>query len=117
MSTIFSVLRWCDKYIEEIISSTCIALIATCVFLQFAVRFFTGSALAWPEEIAIYSMAWAMYIGGSMSVREKGHMRILIGIQRLPRKLAIGILLIADSIWLVFNIFMMFIGIDYIVVP
>ena len=114
MGKVMSVLRWCDKYVEEIISSVCIATIATCVFLQFAIRFFTGAALAWPEELAIYAMAWAMYIGGSMSVREKGHMRILVGIQHLPRKLAISILMIGDFIWFIFNIFMVFVGIDYI---
>jgi len=114
MSLIIKGLRLLDKYFEEVVCSIGLSLIATCVFLQFMTRCFFGSAMAWPEEIAAYSMAWAMYLGGCMSVREKGHMRILIGVRRLPRKLGIGVIMFADLAWFAFCIFMTVVGIEYI---
>lgn len=111
----FSVfIKWLDAYIEEIICAISLSAVAVCVFTQFIVRCFFGSALAWPEEIAIYGMVWAMYMGASMCVREKAHMRILIGVKALPPKASMAVIIFADFTWLIFNFFMVFIGIDYI---
>lgn len=103
-----------DKYFEEVVCAIGLSLIATCVFLQFVTRFFFGSAMAWPEEVSAYAMAWSMYIGACMCVREKGHMRVLLGVKRLPRRLGIPVIMFADLLWFGFCVFMVFIGADYI---
>ena len=108
------ILRWLDTYFEECVCALAISLIALCVFLQFLTRCVFGSALAWPEEVAIYGMVVAMYIGACMCVREKAHMRILVAIKKLPRTLCISILLLADTLWFFFNLFMVYIGIQYV---
>ena len=114
METISKAIKWLDTYFEEVICSIGIATVATCVFLQFAVRFFFGTGLAWTEELAVYGMVWSMYIGACMCVRAKAQMRILILVQRLPRVLSLSMVILADFIWFGFNIFMVFVGVDYV---
>lgn len=114
MQKILYGLRLLDKYFEEVICAIGLSLIAICVFLQFATRFVFGSGIAWPEEVAVYAMVWSMYIGACMCVREKAHMRILLGVQRLPTRMGLAVIIFADFIWLAFNIFMIFVGMDYI---
>jgi len=114
MTIILKSLRLLDKYFEEVVCSIGLSLIATCVFLQFITRFIFGSGMAWPEEVAVYGMVWAMYLGGCMCVREKGHMRILIVVRRLPRRLSIAAIVFADLAWFAFCIFMTVVGIEYI---
>lgn len=107
-------LKWLDTYFEETICAISLSLVALCVFLQFVVRCLFGSAMAWSEEVAIYGMVWAMYMGASMCVREKAHMRILLGVRALPYKLSVAVIVFADAAWLVFNLFMVVIGADYV---
>lgn len=114
MSIIIRSLRLFDKYFEEVLCFIGLSLVAICVFLQFLTRFLFGSGMAWPEEVAVYGMVWAMYLGGCLGVREKGHMRILIGVQRLPRRMSIAVMIFADLAWFAFCIFMTVVGIEYI---
>ncbi len=114
MQLIINALKFIDKNFEEVICFIGVSLVAICVFLQFMIRLVSGSALSWPEELAIYGMAWSMYIGACLCVRNKGHMRILLLVKKLPRKLGLSLLIFGDILWFSFCIFMMFVGIDYI---
>ncbi len=109
-----SIIQLIDDRFEEIICAISFSMVAICVFLQFCVRAFFGSAMAWPEELAIYGMAWGVYMGSSMCVREKAHLRILLVVNSLPRKLAISVIGFGDLCWLIFNLFMVVVGFDYI---
>lgn len=114
MKKLYYILQLVDEYFEEVVCAIGLSLIAICVFLQFGTRFLFGSGLAWPEEVAVYGMVFSMYIGACLCVREKAHMRILLLVQRLPHRLSIATIMLADFIWVLFNIFMVFVGIDYI---
>lgn len=109
------IIHFLDAYFEEIICAVGILTVATCVFLQFAVRFLFGSGLAWPEELAVYGMVWSMFIGASMCVRSQMQMRILVFVQRFPRKIALALIMLADTIWFCFNIFMVVVGGEYVI--
>ncbi len=114
MEIISKILKWLDVYFEEVVCAIGIAAVALGVFLQFAVRFIFGTGIAWAEEVAVYGMIWSMYIGAAMCVHAKGQMRILIVVQRLPHYFGLAIVLLADAIWLGFNIFMVIVGADYV---
>lgn len=103
-----------DKRFEEVICMFAIALMASCTFLQFASRSFFGKSFAWPEELAIYCMAWAVYMGAAMCVRERGHLRIMIAVTKLPGHLPTVVVIFGDTLWLSFNLFMVFHGYEYI---
>lgn len=111
---IFSTIHILDQKFEEIVCSIAISAFAICVFLQVFVRIIFGSALAWPEEIAIYGMAWFVYMGASLCVRERAHLRILLGVTALPKPVAMTLVILGDFLWVAFNIFMVWHGYKYI---
>ena len=95
-----------ERYFEEVICSLCLSLMAGCVMLQVILRYFFAAASPWAEEIAVYSMIFAVYLGASMAVRERAHIRIVLLIRVLPRALAIGAVVLADALWFGFLVFM-----------
>ncbi len=114
MQQFFKALKFVDTHFEEVLCFIGISCIAICVFLQFMIRLTLGSALAWPEEIAIYGMAWSMFLGACLCVRQKAHMRILLLIKKLPRKIGLSLLVFGDILWFFFCIFMCLVGVEYI---
>ena len=103
-----------DRHLEEAIASFCLAVVAVCVFLQVILRYGFGTALTWTEELAGFCMAWAVYMGAALGVRERFHIRILVGVMVLPRLLRLPVILIADGLWLAFNAFMLWFGFEYL---
>ena len=59
-------------------------------------------------------MPWAIYMGAALGVRERFHIRILVGVRSLPMLTQYLIIFAGDFLWLAFNIFMIKYGIDYL---
>ena len=110
------ILRWLDRYFEEIICCTCIAIIACCVFLQVIARYVFNVGMHWTEEVAAFAMVWGVYMGAALCVRERFHIRIMIGVVSLPEKLGKGVIILADLLWAFFCLFMITVGFDYLAV-
>lgn len=108
------VIRFLDAHLEEIIACVCIGMVACLVFLQVIMRYGFGSALTWTEELSGFAMAWAVYMGAALAVRERFHIRIMAGVVALPRPIAMPLVILADLIWLAFNVFMIKVSIDYL---
>ncbi len=111
---ILSIITFIDLKFEEILCYLAISATAISVFLQACVRVIFGTALAWCEEIAVYGMAWGVYMGASLCVREKAHIRILLGVKALPKKSGLVLLIFGDCLWVGFNLFMVVFGYKYI---
>ena len=111
---ILSIITFIDLKFEEIVCYMAISATAISVFLQACVRVIFGTALAWCEEIAVYGMAWGVYMGASLCVREKAHIRILLGVKALPKKSGLVLLIFGDCLWVGFNLFMVVFGYKYI---
>ncbi len=103
-----------DRHFEEAIASACLTLVAVCVFLQVVLRYGFGMALTWTEELSGFAMAWAVYMGAALGVRERFHIRILIGVVALPKTLGLPTILLADFLWLAFNVLMIRFGGEYL---
>ena len=56
------------------------------VFAQVLARYIFEVALHWTEETAAIAMVWAVYMGASLCVRERFHIRIMVAVQALPVK-------------------------------
>ncbi len=106
--------RYLERHFEETIASACLALIAVCVFLQVVLRYGFGTALTWTEELAGMCMAWAVYMGAALGVRERFHIRILVGVFALPKVLQLPLVLLADACWMLFNLLMVWFGLEYV---
>ena len=111
-----AVLSWLEKHFEEVISCTCIVIIACCVFLQVLARYVFGVAVHWTEEVAAFGMVWAVYMGAALCIRERFHVRILVGVASLPRMLGRPAIFLADLAWALFCIFMLWVSWEYLAV-
>ncbi|MGE0315183.1 MAG: TRAP transporter small permease [Lautropia sp.] len=109
-----SALRLLDRHLEEGIACACIGAIACFVFLQVILRYGFGTALTWTEELSGFAMAWAVYMGAALAVRERFHIRIMAGVVALPRPAALALVILADLVWLAYNLFMIKVCIDYL---
>jgi len=108
------VLRLLDRHFEAVIACSCLALVACLVFLQVVLRYGFNTALTWTEELSSFAMVWAVYMGAALAVRERFHIRIMAGVVAMPRKIALLLVVLADLIWLVFNLFMIRVSFEYL---
>ena len=109
-----SVLQAIDRHFEEALACTALAVVAVCVMLQVFVRFVLSTPLLWTEEVAAIGMAWAVYMGAALCVRERFHIRVFAGVLLLPTGIARWIVIFADALWLGFLIFMAVVTTEYL---
>lgn len=109
-------LRWLERHFEELICCSCLAIIAVAVFSQVIARYVFEVALHWTEETAAICMVWAVYMGASLCVRERFHIRIMVAVQALPTGFGRIVIFTADALWAFFCIFMVRVSWDYLAV-
>lgn len=109
-------LKWLERHLEELICCVALIVIAISVFSQVIARYVFEVALHWTEEVAAISMVWAVYMGASLCVRERFHIRILVAVQSLPTGMGRIVIFIADLLWAFFCLFMVRVSWDYLAV-
>ena len=107
-------IRWLARHFEELICCIALVIIAVSVFSQVIARYIFEVALHWTEEVAAVSMVWAVYMGASLCVRERFHIRILVAVKALPMFMSRGVIFLADILWALFCLFMLRITWDYL---
>ena len=107
-------IRWLARHFEELICCIALVIIAVSVFSQVIARYIFEVALHWTEEVAAVSMVWAVYMGASLCVRERFHIRILVAVKALPVMMSRGVIFLADILWALFCLFMLRITWDYL---
>jgi C4-dicarboxylate transporter DctQ subunit len=114
MTTESRLWRAVDEHLESAIACIFLATVAVCIILQVILRYGFNVALTWTEEIAGYAMVGAVYMGASLAVRERFHIRIMAGVLLFPRFISLPIIILSDLIFLGFNIFMLWVIYDYL---
>ncbi|MEL6101148.1 MAG: TRAP transporter small permease [Pseudomonadota bacterium] len=109
-------LKWLERHFEELICCTCLAVIAVAVFAQVVARYIFQIALHWTEETAAMCMVWAVYMGAALCVRERFHIRIMVGVAALPGGVGRIVVFVADILWAFFCLFMLKVSWDYLAV-
>ncbi len=107
-------LKWLERHIEELIACSALVVIAVSVFSQVMARYVFEIALHWTEEVASVSMAWAVYMGASLCVRERFHIRILVAVKSLPERFGRIVIFVADIAWAFFCLFMLRVTWEYL---
>ncbi|WP_092158746.1 TRAP transporter small permease [Maridesulfovibrio ferrireducens] len=70
-------LKYLDK-IEEIFSSSCLAVMALIIAVQVFQRYVLQSSLDWSEELARYLFIWSVYVGCSYATQADRHLEVTI---------------------------------------
>ena len=77
---------------------------ALLLFVNVFMRYVFLAPISWAEEMTLYLCVWLVFVGGSVAVREKGH----IAIDLLPHVLSPrGRLLLARGVALLFLVFLL----------
>ncbi len=84
----------------------CLTVVASCIIYQVILRYIFSSASPWVEELAVFGMVFAVYFGAALGARERAHIRITLLVNKLPRRFAVIVVIIADFMWASFVIFM-----------
>jgi TRAP-type C4-dicarboxylate transport system permease small subunit len=98
--------------LEEYVSAFLVGLMILCLMLQVGVRIVIGAGLAWTEELSRFCFIWAVYVGASLAAKRAAHVRISAQFLLAPVKVRLFFRIVADSIWIGFNIFFVFLTID-----
>ena len=99
-------LAWLERHGEEAVAGVCLCVLSTLVFGQVIMRYALHSPLSWSDEVASWCMVGLVYFGAAFAVRERAHIRVLIAIVALPRRAGLAVGILADAVWLAFNLIM-----------
>lgn len=96
------IVKWIDKYFEEILCVFTMALVVFFTFTQVLFRFVLNLNLDWTEELARYSFVALVYFGISLATKMNAHIRVEVVEKFVRGRVKTLIMLIASIIWLAF---------------
>lgn len=98
LNRIVDVIDWLAKLVGAVL-----AILMTGVMLaQVFFRYVLNDSLPWSEELSVYFMIWAIFIGAAIVMRNWQHTRITVFAKMLPRPGQILLLLLAKTGTIVF---------------
>jgi len=89
-----------------------LAAMASMVFANVALRFFTDRSILWVEEVSRYLMIWLTFLGAGLVLRYGGHIGIDTLQERFPA-VASRIRAVIFVVMLAFFVVMLWLGIRY----
>ncbi len=106
------ILKLLDRHFEEVACSILLVILVGLLGWQVFTRFVLNFSNAWNEEICRFTFIWMVYLGVSLGVKRREHIRIMVFLKLIPRKLHRGIYYIAEIGWLGFCLVVFFLSID-----
>ncbi len=100
------ILRWLDKYFEEVIVLSLLAIMVIIMGIQVFMRYAVNYSLSWPEELTRYMFIWFVFIGMSYAVKYDIHIRINI-LETFVPKIEKTLRVIQDIFFFVFCCYML----------
>lgn len=98
--------------IEETILVGSLIVNVCIVFIQVIMRYFFNTSLAWSEELSRYIFIWQVWLGSSIAFVDRQHIRVDLIFSIFKSKKSEKIInLLVNIIWLIFNLFLVYIGI------
>ena len=91
---------------EGYLCGVLLTAVVTLLFFQVVMRVGFNLGIAWVEELARYAFVWFVFLGAARAARLGAHNRVAIHLKLLPPKVADYLLLLADLIWVAFNLAM-----------
>lgn len=97
------------QFIDAFESHFCrflLCFFVTLLFVQVIFRVIIMESLSWSEELSRFAFVWFAFLGASYAARLGAHNRVTIQFKLCPKLAKNIILLIADAIWILFNVVM-----------
>jgi TRAP-type C4-dicarboxylate transport system permease small subunit len=95
-------LKLLDKHIEEWIligTYTAMLVIATA---QIFFRYVVNVSISWSQDLLTYMLIWSVFIGISLTVRERKHIKVELAFVILPEKYQFYLKVLSNLVFMVF---------------
>jgi TRAP-type C4-dicarboxylate transport system permease small subunit len=94
---------------ERFVLTVLIAILVGLIILNVATRAF-GAAIYWVDETAIYCMIWLVFIGASLTLRMRRHVRVTVFAVMVPEGPRNAMELVIDILLFLFAAFMIWLA-------
>ncbi len=84
------------------------------ILMQIISRELFHYSMTWSEELAVYFFVWFVFFGASIAVTEGMHNRIDFHYKYLSERLTFILKVLAELIWLFFNIYFFYLCYDFV---
>ena len=99
-----------ESYVCKILLTSFVVLL----LLQIFGRILLGHIFPWTEELATYMFVWFVFFGASFAAKMGAHNRVTFQFKSLSKRTVHYIEAIADLFWLFFNVYFVYLAIDFV---
>lgn len=115
-----NLIRFLDRWLEEAVIAVLGSIIVACLSYTAFVRYFTTNATFTSlshvaEELAVFSFVGMLYFGSVIATRDGRHFRVSAQFAFLPKRWLPWRFVLGDLLWLAFNVFMVWQGVELVV--
>ncbi|MEK3978520.1 TRAP transporter small permease [Psychrobacillus sp. FSL K6-2836] len=104
--------KWINQ-IDDILATIALTGVLTITIVNVFYRFILESPFAWAEELTLGLFVWVVFIGISSSMKRGGHVGIDYFVEKLPKGLKLGAIIIrAAAIYFVLIYGFIYLGYD-----
>ena len=100
--------------IESYICRTLLTIFVCLLFMQIIARTLFNFSFSWVEELSVYMFVWFVFFGASYAAKMGAHNRVTFQFKFLPPKAIRYIEAFADLFWIFFNIYFVYLALDFI---
>ncbi len=97
--------------LEKIVANVSLAALVLILAAQVVFRYILNIGLTWSEEISRFCFIWFVYISASLAAQKGTHIRVTVLTPWIPGGQRAS-LLIADMIWIAFNVAVVIAGLQ-----
>ncbi len=98
-------LIWLSRNIEKVFAVVISIVMTVVLFLQVLSRYVFNLSITWSEELSIFLLIWLTYIGASMAVMQRRHLRITMLAELLPKRAFKIVDIVSNVVFLGFMLF------------
>lgn len=99
---------------ETVLCEILLAVFVLLLFAQILARQLFGYSIAWSEELSTYLFVWFAYLGAVVAARMSAHNRVTFHFNYLPAWLAKTLRTVADLLWVAFNVYFVWLSIEFL---
>ena len=101
MGILRSVKRGLDRFLDTAMMALLVGIVSL-VLLQISQRYFSLFPTPWTEEMSRYLFVYLTFVGSAYLIKEKGHITVDVIVERLPRKVRLGVLVVVYLLLMLF---------------
>ena len=109
-----AILKHIFENIESYVCRFLAGAFVTLLFAQIVSRELFGRSISWIEELSTYMFVWFVFFGASYAARLSAHNRVTFQFKPFPKMVAKVSETIADLFWILFNIYFVWLSIDFV---